>query len=98
MENPQDILENDFNLVKSAYFTEPADQSAWFYLRWLIKQSNSKAIIERELRNVEELLHLEPEAPLALWTWCWLATRLGMDTSAKRALLKQVDPMRSELY
>jgi len=40
-DNPAELraaLEKEFELVKNAFYTEPGDQSAWFYHRWLIEQ------------------------------------------------------------
>jgi geranylgeranyl transferase type-2 subunit alpha len=33
---PAHVLDEEFNLVKQAFFTEPDDQSGWMYLRWLL--------------------------------------------------------------
>lgn len=35
----QEILTQEYELVKQAFFTEPEDQSGWFYLLWLLSQS-----------------------------------------------------------
>lgn len=49
----------DLKLLRSAYYTAPEDQSAWFYLTWLLKDS-SKEIILQEMNHIEELLSIEP--------------------------------------
>lgn len=33
------ILTEEYDLVKQAFFTEPEDQSGWFYLIWLLSQT-----------------------------------------------------------
>jgi len=35
-------LKKDFELIKNAVFTEPADQSPWFYHRWLLGRCKKK--------------------------------------------------------
>lgn len=34
----QDRLEEEYELVKNSFFTDPDDQSAWFYYSWLLGQ------------------------------------------------------------
>jgi geranylgeranyl transferase type-2 subunit alpha len=33
---PAEVLDQEFELVKQAFYTEPEDQSGWFYHRWLL--------------------------------------------------------------
>lgn len=33
---PAEVLDEEFDLVKQAFYTEPEDQSGWFYHRWLL--------------------------------------------------------------
>lgn len=93
-------------LIKSAYFTEPADQSVWFYLHWLIdvkseSEEERRALIEAELANISELLAIEPEAPLALLAWSQLAMTSGVrqaETKAHLETLCRIDPQRLGYY
>lgn len=108
------ILADDLKLLKSIYFTEPADQSAWFYLRWLLDfahqhTGDARELAREELGNIEELLAIEPDAPLALFAWCQLARKVmvgggdegGDRRDRLRARLRRLcilDPMRANMY
>jgi len=62
------VIENDFEVVKNAFYTEPDDQSAWFYHNWLMmivkKFSPSKfeSRSDTEINMCKELLSIEPNA------------------------------------
>ncbi|KAJ3022513.1 UNVERIFIED_CONTAM: hypothetical protein HDU68_009065 [Siphonaria sp. JEL0065] len=42
----QSIIQKDFEIVRNAIYTEPADQSAWLYQRWLLGQEQQPLTVE----------------------------------------------------
>ncbi|KAI8833668.1 hypothetical protein BJ741DRAFT_611865 [Chytriomyces cf. hyalinus JEL632] len=45
-EQRDSIIQKDFETVRNAIYTEPADQSAWLYQRWLLGQKPSNLTVE----------------------------------------------------
>ena len=41
------IISDEFDLVENAFFTDPEDQSAWFYHRWLLGRVPSELFVEQ---------------------------------------------------
>ncbi len=62
----------DLKLVKNAYYTEPADQAPWFYLKWLIQQLPDS--VASEIDNINQLLSLEPDCPRTIHPLSYLIT------------------------
>ena len=90
----RDTLEADLELCKSAIFTQPSDQSVWFYANWLAKES---ALIKESLVNAcKELEALEPDKhPLVV---LFLAENTENGANQYYDTLARIDPMRAGLY
>lgn len=68
----EENVHHELILVQNAVFTDPADSSAWFYLRWVL--SNPSIINERKqelLEAFEQLEELDPVCKCELFYSYW---------------------------
>nr|CCA16035.1 geranylgeranyl transferase type2 subunit alpha putat [Albugo laibachii Nc14] len=90
----KDIILEEINLVQQAVFTEPDDQSVWFYYRWLIQNAvdleNNETVsescqlhsfIHSQITWVRELYVMEASAKWVIVTLADLYGRLCIYTT-----------------
>jgi geranylgeranyl transferase type-2 subunit alpha len=77
----EDVLYKEIELIQQAVFTEPDDQSGWFYYRWVFSSliQRTKDIVfftQKQIEWVQELVDIEENSKWAIGTLAFLYKNL----------------------
>ncbi|KAL9652501.1 hypothetical protein ABK040_000073 [Willaertia magna] len=106
-----EVIEQEYDLCTNAFYTDPSNQSAWIYHRWLLSTSEGKELKKRDLETCTDLLGMmgdlkDPKDE----KWCIVTIVLNMISEDKLSenekesvvghlkKLLQIDPTHKGYY
>lgn len=95
-------LDDELELAHNAMFTEPDDQTAWWYYDFLLEDYGNEMDLDVEKEMLEELIEVEGgQSKWGLLGLYQVVSRMAGQESRQREILeslKMLDPVRSARY
>ena len=101
---PLHVLQEEFKLVKEAFYTEPEDQSSWLYHRWLMSHlvggegrfgaEEVNKQVQEEIETCESIAEMEPNSK---WPMLTLARLLELKAQREGRGHEQAEVAAAEL-
>lgn len=88
----------ELSYVRNAVFTDPDDQGAWYYYKWLMRYAARSNAGADEGKHLDQLLELEPNCKFALLERAKALPRAGDQKNAYLTKLANIDVRHKTYY